>query len=90
MSESVHKKNNKKPRPQILKSGAFFALKSKNVFRHHRVLYQNNKSSLKKTIVFRQLLHYEPKSQNFLRHPDIFRPHHDCGMCGGIGCSRCS
>lgn len=23
-------------------------------------------------------------------YPDIFRPHHDCGACGGGGCSRCS
>lgn len=23
-------------------------------------------------------------------HPDIFGPHHDCGACGGGGCSRCS
>lgn len=22
-------------------------------------------------------------------HPDIFRPHCDCGFCGGTGCSRC-
>ena len=23
-------------------------------------------------------------------HPDINGPHHDCGACGGGGCSRCS
>ncbi len=23
-------------------------------------------------------------------YPNIFGPHHDCGMCGGHGCSRCS
>ncbi len=23
-------------------------------------------------------------------HPDIFRPQHDCGWCGGGGCGHCS
>jgi hypothetical protein len=25
----------------------------------------------------------------FSGNPDIYGPHHDCGMCGGGGCSRC-
>lgn len=42
-------------------------------------VYRSDKSGLfKKTI------------KKIGRHPDIFGPHHDCGACGGGGCSRCS
>ena len=33
---------------------------------------------------------FKKNIKKIVEHPDIFRPHHDCGMCGGTGCSRCS
>jgi len=43
-----------------------------------------------KTGVFKKIGWLSTREISIGGHPDIFRPHHDCGACGGNGCSRCS